>query len=51
MAGPEDDDGNERLTDEEAKAIYWRLVLKARKRGGTKRGEILVDVVNGRRLS
>jgi hypothetical protein len=41
----------EKLTAEEAKAAWERLIAEADKRGGTPRGAIVPDVVDGRRLS
>ena len=55
MAGGDDEDARgrdrDRMSAEEAKAKFEELVAAAEKRGGTQRGEVLVNVVEGRRLS
>jgi len=53
MAGGDDEkaSGRDRMSAEEAKTKFEELVAAAEKRGGTQRGEVLVNVVEGRRLS
>jgi len=39
------------IDDEEARRLFEKLLAEAEKRGGTPKGRIVVELVDGRRLS